>query len=238
MPFINFEEVEQLATIDELAEMLGLKTKPYNAAQIRCACPVHGGDEKTLAISPGVRSKRGSPGVFFCQKAKSGGDRIGLVAHCMDIGQQDAAFFIAEQFGTQNSTEESTVNKHSTVSKKRATVPQKPGGRKQPASLSREFDPTAFAAKLAFTDEVAELGISKEDATRLQIGFTRGKVYFPIRNEDGSISGFIGYADGQMKLPPKWLPATSKWSPFPRRVRKKKPRENAGLSFVNHRCGS
>src|SRR5882672_12764492 len=99
MPFINFDEVEQLATIDELAEMLGLKTKPYNAAQIRCACPVHGGDEKTLAISPGVRSKRGSPGVFFCQKAKSGGDRIGLVAHCMDIGQQDAAFFIAEQYG-------------------------------------------------------------------------------------------------------------------------------------------
>jgi hypothetical protein len=165
VPFINFEEVEQLATIDELAEMLGLKTKAYNAAQIRCACPVHGGDEKTLAISPGVRSKRGSSGVFFCQKAKSGGDRIGLVAHCMDIGQQDAAFFSAEQFGTQNSTEESTVNSHSTVSKKRATVPQKPDGRKQPASPSKEFDPVAFAAKLAFTDEVAELGISEEDAT-------------------------------------------------------------------------
>ena len=75
---INFEEVKQLATIDELAGMLGLKTKPYNAAQIRCACLVHGGDEKTLAISPAVRSKRGSPGVFFCQKAKNGGDRIGF----------------------------------------------------------------------------------------------------------------------------------------------------------------
>ena len=77
--------------------MLGLKTKRYNASQIRCACPVHGGEETTLAISPSVRSKRGSEGVFFCQKAKSGGDRSGLVAHCMDIGQQDAAFFIAEQ---------------------------------------------------------------------------------------------------------------------------------------------
>ena len=63
----------------------------------------------------------------------------------------------------------------------------------------------AFAAKLSFTDEVAELGISEEDATRLQIGFTRGRVYFPIRNEDGSISGFVGYADGQLKMPPQWI---------------------------------
>jgi hypothetical protein len=38
-----------------------------------------------------------------------------------------------------------------------------------------------------------------------QIGFTRGKVYFPIRNEDGSISGFVGFADGQLKMPPQWL---------------------------------
>jgi hypothetical protein len=51
---------------------------------------------------------------------------------------------------------------------------------------------TRWLAKLAFTDEVAELGITEEDAVRLQIGFTRGKVYFPVRNDDGSISGFIG----------------------------------------------
>jgi hypothetical protein len=97
--------------------MLGLKTKRYNADQIRCSCPIHGGEHK----------------------------------------------------------------------------------------LSRSFDPVAFAAKLAFTDEVAELGITEEDAARLQIGFTRGKVYFPFRNDDGSISGFTGYADGQLKTPPQWI---------------------------------
>jgi hypothetical protein len=33
--------------------------------------------------------------------------------------------------------------------------------------------------------------------------------FIPIRHSGGSIiSGFAGYADGQMKLPPKWLPAT------------------------------
>jgi hypothetical protein len=92
VPFIDFSDVEQLATIEGMAEMLGLKTKRYNASQIRSACPVHGGEDDTLAISPGIKSKRGSEGVFFCQKSNSGGDRIGLVAHCMDIGQQDAAF--------------------------------------------------------------------------------------------------------------------------------------------------
>jgi hypothetical protein len=41
--------------------------------------------------------------------------------------------------------------------------------------------------------------------SRLQIGFTRGRVYFPIRNEDESIAGFVGYADGQLKMPPQWI---------------------------------
>ena len=40
MPFI-----EQLATIEELADMLGLKTKRYNANQVR-SCPIHGGEHK------------------------------------------------------------------------------------------------------------------------------------------------------------------------------------------------
>jgi hypothetical protein len=35
------------------------------------------------------------------------------------------------------------------------------------------------------------------------IGFYRGQVYIPIRHTDGSNSGFVGYADGQLKLPPK-----------------------------------
>jgi hypothetical protein len=88
----------------------------------------------------------------------------------------------------------------------KGTLPQQMERGKQPAP--KEFDPVAFAAKLAFTDEAAELGISEEDATRLQIGFTRGKVYFAVRNEDGSISGFIGYADGQIRMPPRGSVAT------------------------------
>src|SRR5688572_1794025 len=74
--YISFEGVEQLADIERLAEMLNLSVKRAGH-QLRCVCPVHGGDDRSLAISPSVRSRRGSMGVFFCQKAQSGGDRIG-----------------------------------------------------------------------------------------------------------------------------------------------------------------
>jgi hypothetical protein len=42
-------------------------------------------------------------------------------------------------------------------------------------------------------------------------------VYIPIRHADGSIGGFIGYADGVLKLPPKWLPAASNVVTFPKK---------------------
>jgi hypothetical protein len=203
MPFINFEDVEQLADIEQLADMLGLKAK-QSGRQLRCSCPVHGGDDRTLAITPDVRSKRGSVGVFFCQKAQSGGDRIGLVAHCMDMGQQDAAFFIAEQYGTSKGTVDSTVSARTAP---KNTVPQKTEGRANVPNSKKEveFNPAVFAAKLVFSDEVAALGLTEQDAARLGIGFTRGRVYFPMKDDTGFICGFIGFADGQLKMPPKWL---------------------------------
>jgi len=89
--------------------------------------------------------------------------------------------------------------------KTRATLHSSPSPQQKRAEVKKGFDPAAFAARLSFTDEVAELGITEEDTTRLQIGFTRGRVYFPIRNEDGSVAGFVGYADGQLKMPPQWI---------------------------------
>jgi hypothetical protein len=199
--FISFEDVEGLATIDQLAEMLGLNPKKERT-QLRCSCPIHGG-ERSLAISPDVRSKRGSLGVFFCQEAKTGGDRIGLVAHCMDIGQQDAAFFITEQFGI-GTVETSTVNSTVTVSNSCATVPQKTEGGRQPAP----FDPAAFAQKLAFNEEVAALA-DEHAAQAFRIGMHRGHLYVPAVYPSGAIAGWWKLADGKLVPPAKWLPDTS-----------------------------
>jgi hypothetical protein len=199
--FISFEDVERLATIEQLAEMLGLNPKKERT-QLRCSCPIHGG-ERSLAISPDVRSKRGALGVFFCQEAKTGGDRIGLVAHCMDIGQQDAAFFIAEQFGAEQ-VPVGTGTVEGTVSKSRATVPQKPEGR---ANVP-DFNPTTFAAKLLFGDEVAALA-SEQEAQAFRIGMHRGHLYVPAVYPSGAIAGWWKLADGKLVPPAKWLPDTS-----------------------------
>jgi hypothetical protein len=176
---------------------------------------VHGGDDRQLCISPQISSRGGSQGVFYCQRDKSGGDRIGLVAHVMEMGQQDAAFFIAQQFGTEianGRTVDGDTVTVPTASKAQATAPQA----RQKASTSREttrqpkseqpFDPAAFAAKLVFSDEVASLGFSEEDAEHFGVGFYRGKVYAPLRHPDGTIACFCDYGNGTLKLP-----ARSRW---------------------------
>jgi hypothetical protein len=205
--FIPFEDVEELATIEQLAQMLNLQLQP-SKTQLRGVCPIHGGGDRTLCISPGVRSKRGSLGVFYCQASQLGGDRIGLVAHCMEMEQQEAAFFINAQFGTGtvgNSTENSTV----TVSKSRANEPEPA----KPVAPAHKFDPEKFGAKLVWHEEVKALGLTEEEAARLGVGFhpQRKAVFFPIRNPDHSISGFIGCDAAKMlKLPPEWLPDSDK----------------------------
>jgi len=78
----------------------------------------------------------------------------------------------------------------------------------------------AFASKLQYTEQAEQYGFMEAVPKDFSIGFYRGQVYIPIRHTDGSISGFVGYADGQLKLPPKWLPATSNVVTFPKRLPK------------------
>jgi hypothetical protein len=215
--FIPFKDVEQLADIDQLAYMLDLQLRRYGASgQLRCACPVHGGDDDALAISPGVRSRRGSMGVFFCRPGQSGGDRIGLVAHVMEMGQQDAAFFIASQFGMDiedDGTGHSTVMNNSS-----ATVP--PAREKAPQQAASKpptpFDPAAFAEKLEYTEAVSALGISEEDAHALGIGHYRGKTYIAMRYDTGDIAGFAAVEGA--KLPSKLLPKADNVIPLRQRA--------------------
>ena len=179
MPFIDFKAIKAAVSIEDAANLLKLTLKK-SGAQLRSACPAcSNDDERTIVLTP-------ARGLFYCFDAKIGGDCLALVQHITGLEVQDAAAFLSPTGAAHTSDK---------------------GEQKKAAATKKEtaFDPVAFASKLSFTNEVAELGISEEDAGRLQIGFTRGKVYFPIRNEDGSISGFVGYADGQLKMPPQWL---------------------------------
>jgi hypothetical protein len=97
-----------------------------------------------------------------------------------------------------------------------ATVPQKTEARKQLAPPSKAFDPVAFAAKLVFSEEVKALGLNEEDAERFGVGFYRGKVYLPMRDANGFVAGFVGYANGELKMPPQWLPSPTNVVPIRR----------------------
>lgn len=198
--YIDFEAVEQLASIEQLATMLGLELKRSGSA-LRCECPVHGGDHRTLCVSPQVRSRKGSEGVFYCQQDKTGGDRIGLVAHCMELGQQDAAFFIAQQFGME------IANSRGTSTTVTTSQPHVPPAREK-AATSREttrpeFDPLAFLAKLTYSDEVKATGLSEEDAKSLGVGFYRGKLYQAARWPNGNIACFTTPDGASLKFPAK-----------------------------------
>jgi DNA primase len=187
MPYVDFKAIKAAVSIEDAANLLKLLLKK-SGVQLRSACPAcSNDDERTIVLTP-------ARGLFYCFDAKVGGDCIALVQHITGLDAKDAASYLAPQ-------EQSRSSQISRTSK--ATVPQ--AARAETTAPKKEFDPQAFAGKLAFSDEVEALGISEEDATRLQIGFTRGKVYLPIRNEDGSISGFVGFADGQLKMPPQWI---------------------------------
>ncbi len=123
-----------------------------------------------------------------------------------NIGQQDAAFFIQEQYGTSESTSNST----STVIAKTVpshTVPQKTESRKQPAPT---FNPEDYLTKLVYNDDVAALGINEEDAQALGIGFVntglhRGRLAIALRWPTGEIAGFGSVEGGTIKLPSKLI---------------------------------
>jgi hypothetical protein len=180
LPYLDFAEVYPLADIEQIAKMLNLDLR--GSRTMRCACPVHGGDDRTLCVTPGIEHKlSGSVGVWFCQKEQKGGDRIGLVAHVLEMGQQEAAYFIREQFGKGTVDGTGNSHRHSNGSRsitKREEPPPPP-----------TFDPQKFASRLLWSDEVAALKLSEEEASRLGVGFhpQQKHVYFPIRNDDGTI---------------------------------------------------
>lgn len=66
---------------------------------------------------------------------------------------------------------------------------------------------------LADHEAVQALGLSKEQAVRLGIGFApkgimRGRICFPLRDPEGKLLGYCGYAEGMepaLKFPIKFL---------------------------------
>lgn len=199
MPYkVDFKQLATEIDIADVADLLKLKV-----IKGRAHCPVCD-SERAIQLYPETNS-------FCCHSADISGDCISLYAHVNGTGMYKAALVLQEQFQTAQAA---GMTATTPPRREARTAKSQPG----PTKPERAFDPDAFAAKLAYSPEVEALGISSADAERLGIGWhaQRKAVYFPVRNPDGSLSGFIASKEGQLVLPPKWI--ASAVVPFKKRA--------------------
>jgi DNA primase len=184
VPFIDFADLKSRVSIEHAAEKLGLLLKP-SGGKLRCACPVHGGGDRAIVITP-------EKGLFCCfgSRPSSGGDQIQLVAHVKQIDVKEAAEFLG---GTVPLSQNKTAPPNN---KSPSTVPTSPPGRKP------GFDVAAYAAKLdPGAPALASLGISAETLRDWKAGYSnsgtnRGRLAIALHDRDGNTIGFAGRSLG------------------------------------------
>lgn len=195
---LDFKKIAEEIDIFAVAQYLNL-----TVVKDRAACPICKAD-RALQFFPATNS-------FQCHAAGETHktDCISLYAHIMNVGMYQAAKRLHERFGGQEPAAGKIAHETSALSTSTRV------------KRSAQFDPDSYLAKLSYNDEVAALGISEEDASRLGIGainngLHKGRIVFAIRNPDGSLSGFIGVAGSDIKVPKQWI--GSNVTPFKRRA--------------------
>lgn len=177
--FIDFKEVKDRASIEQVGRFLGLQLK-LAGNQLRSPCPacLQGGD-RALVLTP-------EKGMFYCFSAKSGGDCISLASHIKGVSQKDAAGLIAQHFGIAG-TVQSNGTGNRTVP---ATTPPAPKG----------FDPESYAQRLDPAHEaLASLGLSPDTLKDWKSGYAttgtnRARLALRLDDRAGKCVGYLGYA--------------------------------------------
>ena len=176
--FVNFDEVKQRVSFEQAAQLLKLQLKKGSGNQFRCPCPAcpNAGD-RALVITP----EKG----WYCWGIRKGGDVIALAAHVMNVGAKEAAAFLSPDQAEKPS---------------RPTVPEsEPGKEVKTLAPLQYLEPDHEA--------VAAVGFDAQVAQALGIGYAgkgmmRGYVAVPIRDEHGTLLGYIGITEA--RLPPSF----------------------------------
>jgi len=174
VPYIDFAQLKEEYTIEEVADRLGLKLRK-SQHQLRGTCPAcEKGGDRALAITP-------NKGMFYCFAASQGGDLISLAAHVMGCSVKEAAQFIA---GNQV--------QHSPPTSPKSGEVEEGGKTLEPLSYLQADHPAVEA--VGFDQETAEaLGIGYAPK-----GIMRGLVAVPMRLEDGTLAGYIGISEARL----------------------------------------
>lgn len=98
--YVDFAALKRATNIEYVANWLGLELKRAGA-QYRCACPVMGGGDRALVITP-------AQDVFYCfsPKCNKGGDLLELIAHVHGITTRDAALSLQSHLWPQGDLKE------------------------------------------------------------------------------------------------------------------------------------
>lgn len=174
--FIDFQELKDKLSIEEVARILGLQLVE-GEHQHRGQCPACNGSKRSLVITPDKQ-------VFYCFDAKKGGDSLSLAAHILQVSVKEAAAYLVTCTGGTEPIKE----------------PDSPEPIKEPPQALQPLSHLDFEHKSiglpADTAEALGVGYAKR-------GMMRGRVVFPLYRE-GSLVGYAGYSpqDGSVKLPP------------------------------------
>ncbi len=178
--FVDFKALKDRVSIHQCMQMLGLQLRQHSS-QFRGACPVHGGGDRTLVVTPGKG--------FYCFASSKGGDQIQLVAHVRECAPREAAEQIDKYFGG-------------------GSAPAKPAAtaeRVKPAVTAKTgLQPLSYLE--ATHEAVQALGVSAGTAGAWGAGYAgkgimRGRFAVPIHDRDGVLLAYVGIAVSEEQSP-------------------------------------
>jgi CHC2 zinc finger len=176
-PKLDFAEIKSRVSLEQVMQMLDLRLK-RSGNQYRGSCPVHGGGDRTLVVTP-------TEG-FFCFAEKKGGDQIALYAHVQSCNNYDAAAALQQHF--------------------RIAAPEKPVPEKTAKTTgnSGELEPLTY---LQHEHEILDLlGLPPAVCKALGAGFAAkglmlNRIAIPLRLENGKLIGYLGVATKPDQVP-------------------------------------
>lgn len=169
-PRIDFAGIKARVSLEQVMELLDLRLK-RSGNQFRGTCPIHGGDPRSLAVTP----EEG----WYCHQSGKGGDCIALYAHIRECNNYDAAAALSQHFRIETS---------------KPAAPEKTA---KTAGNSGELQPLAY---LEVEHEILELlGLSPAVCKALGAGYAPkgimlGRIAIPLRLEGGKLIGYLGIA--------------------------------------------
>jgi DNA primase len=173
MGTIDFAKIKQAVSIEQVAQMLGLKLT-QSRDQLRGPCPItKSPDPRAFVITP-------SKGVYYSFKEGKGGDALTLFSKVRGCTVREAAEAIAAHFGAE-----------------KVNAPPQPSQEKEKRA---GFDAARYAAGLDAAHAALEpLALSEDTLKAWKAGYApsgvlRGKLALPVALSDGTVVAYVGRA--------------------------------------------